>query len=143
MTNAPGSRPFPPVAELRKAGMTVFSGNDNIRDSWWPYGDGDMLNRATTIGYRSGFYTDEELAAVFDVITDAGAKALKDTVSKRCEGRFCDAQGRACSSCRCESPARPLCLQGWQASGAQWPRAQIKEWVDVLLQTSCLFEMQA
>jgi cytosine deaminase len=77
MTNAPGSRPFPPVAELRKAGVTVFSGNDNIRDSWWPYGDGDMLNRATTIGYRSGFYTDDELTIAFDVITDGGAKALR------------------------------------------------------------------
>jgi cytosine/creatinine deaminase len=77
MTNAPGSRPFPPVAELRRAGVTVFSGNDNIRDSWWPYGDGDMLNRATMIGYRSGFYTDEELMVAFDVVTEAGAKALR------------------------------------------------------------------
>jgi cytosine/creatinine deaminase len=77
MTNAPGSRPFPPVATLRQAGVTVFSGNDNIRDSWWPYGDGDMLNRANMIGYRSGFYTDEELLAAFDVVTEAGAKALR------------------------------------------------------------------
>ena len=77
MTNAPGSRPFPPVAALRRAGVTVFSGNDNIRDSWWPYGDGDMLNRATTIGYRSGFYTDDELLIAFDMITEAGAKALR------------------------------------------------------------------
>ncbi len=77
MTNAPGSRPFPPVAMLRKTGVTVFSGNDNIRDSWWPYGDGDMLGRAMMIGYRSGFYTDEELAIAFDMITAAGAKALR------------------------------------------------------------------
>jgi cytosine deaminase len=77
MTNAPGSRPFPPIAVLRQAGVTVFSGNDNIRDSWWPYGDGDMLNRATTIGYRSGFYTDEELRVAFDMVTGAGAKALR------------------------------------------------------------------
>jgi cytosine/creatinine deaminase len=77
MTNAPGSRPFPPVALLREAGVVVFSGNDNIRDSWWPYGDGDMLSRATTIGYRSGFNTDAELAAAFDVVTAAGAKALR------------------------------------------------------------------
>ena len=77
MTNAPGSRPFPPVATLRKAGVTVCSGNDNIRDSWWPYGDGDMLGRAMMIGYRSGFYTDEELAIAFDMITTAGAKALR------------------------------------------------------------------
>ena len=77
MTNAPGSRPFPPVALLRDAGVTVFSGNENIRDSWWPYGDGDMLGRATTIGYRSGFYTDDELKIAFDVVTEAGARALR------------------------------------------------------------------
>lgn len=36
-----------------------------------------MLNRATTIGYRSGFYTDDELLIAFDMITEAGAKALR------------------------------------------------------------------
>lgn len=77
MTNAPGAHSFPPVAALRAEGVTVFSGSDNIRDSWWPYGDGDMLNRAMMIGYRSGFYTDDELAMAFDVVTAAGAKALR------------------------------------------------------------------
>ncbi len=77
MTNAPGANNFPPVALLREAGVTVFSGSDNIRDSWWPYGDGDMLGRAMMIGYRSGFYTDEELEAAFDVVTSAGARALR------------------------------------------------------------------
>lgn len=77
MTNAPGANPFPPVKALRAAGVTVFSGNDNIRDSWWPYGDGDMLNRAMLIGYRSGFYTDEDLAVAFDLVTAAGARALQ------------------------------------------------------------------
>lgn len=76
MTNAPGDHAFPPVALLRAEGVTVFSGSDNIRDSWWPYGDGDMLSRAMMIGYRSGFYTDDDLAAAFDVVTSAGAKAL-------------------------------------------------------------------
>lgn len=77
MTNAPGNHNFPPVALLRHEGVTVFSGSDNIRDSWWPYGDGDMLHRAEIIGYRSGFYTDEELAAAFEIVTAAGAKALR------------------------------------------------------------------
>jgi cytosine/adenosine deaminase-related metal-dependent hydrolase len=77
MTNAPGARSFPPILALRNAGVTVFSGNDNIRDSWWPYGDGDMLRRATTLGYRSGFNIDEELRVAFDVVTEAGAKALR------------------------------------------------------------------
>jgi cytosine deaminase len=76
MTNAPGSHAFPPVAALRAAGVTVFGGSDNIRDSWWPYGDGDMLNRANMIGYRSGFYEDRELEDAFDVVTHAGATAL-------------------------------------------------------------------
>jgi cytosine deaminase len=77
MTNAPGRRPFPPVALLREAGVTLFGGSDNIRDSWWPYGDGDMLGRANMIGYRSGFNTDDELRIAFDVVTEAGAKALR------------------------------------------------------------------
>ena len=77
MTNAPGSYSFPPVAILRQAGATVFSGSDNIRDSWWPYGDGDMLGRANMIGYRSGFYEDHQLDMAFDIVTNGGAKALR------------------------------------------------------------------
>ncbi|SNB76648.1 cytosine deaminase [Arboricoccus pini] len=76
MTNAPGNHPFPPVLPLRQEGVTVFSGNDNIRDAWWPYGDGDMLRRANMIGYRSGFYTDDELEVALDLATDAAAEAL-------------------------------------------------------------------
>jgi cytosine/creatinine deaminase len=77
MTNAPGAHAFPPVSELAKAGVTVFSGNDNIRDSWWPYGDGDMLGRAMIVGYRSGFYTDETLSLAFDMISSNAAKAMR------------------------------------------------------------------
>ena len=77
MTNAPGARPFPPVKVLRAAGVTVFGGCDNIRDSWWPYGDGDMLGRAMMIGYRSGFNTDEDLSLAFDIVTAGGARALR------------------------------------------------------------------
>lgn len=76
MTNAPGDHAFPPVALLRSEGVNVFSGSDNIRDSWWPFGDGDMLSRASIIAYRSGFYTDKQLSTAFDLITSAGAKAL-------------------------------------------------------------------
>ena len=76
MTNAPGDRPFPPVLRLRAAGVRVFAGNDNIRDAWWPYGNGDMLQRAMLIGYRSGFYTDDELLVALDMITSAGAAVI-------------------------------------------------------------------
>jgi cytosine deaminase len=76
MTNAPGDHPFPPVLQLRETGVTVFAGNDDIRDSWWPYGDADMLERAMLVGYRSGFLTDEELGVAFDMVTGSAAQAL-------------------------------------------------------------------
>jgi cytosine deaminase len=76
MTNAPGAHAFPPVLILHEAGVNVFSGNDNIRDSWWPFGDGDLLERAMIIGYRSGFYTDAELALALEMVTSHGAMAL-------------------------------------------------------------------
>lgn len=76
MTNAPGHHPFPPVLALREAGVTVFAGNDDIRDAWWPYGDGDMLERAMMIGYRSGFNTDDELKFAFDMVTQVPASVL-------------------------------------------------------------------
>lgn len=76
MTNAPGDRAFPPVLALLAAGVRVFTGNDNIQDSWWPYGNGDMLQRAMLIGYRSGFYTDADLLTALDLATHAGAAVL-------------------------------------------------------------------
>lgn len=76
MTNAPGNHPFPPVLEMQQMGVNVFAGSDNVRDAWWPYGDADMLRRAAMIGYRSGFYTDQELEIGFDLATTSAAKAL-------------------------------------------------------------------
>ncbi|WP_236001820.1 amidohydrolase [Paraburkholderia elongata] len=76
MTNAPGDRAFPPILQLRAAGVRVFTGNDNIQDAWWPYGNGDMLQRAMLVGYRSGFYTDEALRVALDMATEAGAAVL-------------------------------------------------------------------
>ncbi|SAK91411.1 amidohydrolase family protein [Caballeronia ptereochthonis] len=76
MTNAPGDRAFPPILRLRAAGVRVFTGNDNIQDTWWPYGNGDMLQRAMLVGYRSGFYTDDELLVALHMATEAGAAVL-------------------------------------------------------------------
>ncbi|MEO1354007.1 MAG: amidohydrolase family protein [Cyanobacteria bacterium J06635_15] len=76
LTNAPGNQAFPPIQILRDAGVTVFAGSDNIRDAWWPFGDGDMLERAMIIAYRSSFCTDELLRIPFEMATQAGAEAL-------------------------------------------------------------------
>lgn len=76
LTNAPGDHPFPPILRLRAAGVNVFAGNDNIRDAWWPYGNADMLQRAMLIGYRSGFYSDEDLNLALAMATSAGAAVM-------------------------------------------------------------------
>ena len=76
MTNAPGVGPMPPVLRLHAAGVTVFAGSDNIRDAWWPYGDGDMLDRAHTIGYRQGFFTNDDLEHAFAMAGEIPARVL-------------------------------------------------------------------
>lgn len=75
MTNGPVGC-VPPVLQLRAAGVTVFCGSDNIRDAWWPFGNGDQLERATIVAYQSGWRTDEELATAYELIGCAAAAAL-------------------------------------------------------------------
>ena len=76
MSNAPGDHPFPPLRALHDAGVRVFAGNDNIRDCWWPYGNGDLLQRAMLLGYRSGFYTDADLLLALDMVTTHAAQVI-------------------------------------------------------------------
>ena len=76
MTNGPGPVPMPPVKRLVAAGVTVFSGSDNIRDAWSPYGNGDMLERVAIIGYRQGLFADEDLELAFGFATSAAARVL-------------------------------------------------------------------
>ncbi|MER7948518.1 amidohydrolase family protein [Streptomyces sp. NPDC096079] len=75
MTNGP-SGPVPPVLRLREHGVRVFAGSDNIRDTWWPYGTADMLERATIIGLRTGLMTDPELSFAASLVTGEAAAAL-------------------------------------------------------------------
>lgn len=75
LTNGPAGT-MPPVLRLRDHGVRVFAGSDNIRDAWWPYGTGDMLERATIIGLEGGLMTDDELGYTASLITDSAATVL-------------------------------------------------------------------
>ena len=75
-THGGGASPLPPLKRLREAGVAVFAGSDNIRDTWSPFGNGDMLERAMLVAWRAGFRTDEDLEAALDLATNAGAAAL-------------------------------------------------------------------
>ncbi len=65
-THGGGASPLPPVKKLRERGVEVFVGNDDVRDTWGPYGNGDLLIRAMLLSWRSGFRTDGDLAIAFD-----------------------------------------------------------------------------
>ncbi len=77
MTTAPPSRPAPAVKRLLQAGVRVCSGSDGIRDTWGPYGNADMLERAMFIGQRNNFRRDDELKLGLDVCTIEGAKVME------------------------------------------------------------------
>lgn len=77
MTTGPASRPAPPVKRLVDAGVRVCSGSDGIRDTWGPYGNADMLERAMFVGLRNNFRRDDELAIALDVCTTHGARVME------------------------------------------------------------------
>ncbi len=77
MTTGPASRPAPPVKRLLEAGVRVCSGSDGIRDTWGPYGNADMLERAMFVGLRNNFRRDDEMRLALEVCTTQGAKVME------------------------------------------------------------------
>jgi cytosine deaminase len=73
-TTAPASTPVPSLAACRAADVTIFGGNDGIRDTWTPYARPDMLDRAMHIGLRNALRRDDELIWALDCVTDAAAR---------------------------------------------------------------------
>lgn len=90
MTTAPASRPAPPVKKLLAAGVRVCSGSDGIRDTWGPYGNADMLERAMFVGLRNNFRRDDELRLALDVCTTEGAKVMEIADYGLSEGKAAD-----------------------------------------------------
>ncbi|MCX7384592.1 MAG: amidohydrolase family protein [Alphaproteobacteria bacterium] len=70
------SRPVPPLLRARAAGVVVGTGSDGIRDTWGPYGDADILERAKILGMRNNLRHDTEVEQALDVCTHGGAKMM-------------------------------------------------------------------
>ena len=71
-TVAPGTREPLPLESLRAAGVPVGLGQDGIRDYWSPYGNGDLLERAWQLAYRSGYRRDELVELCVDAASRGG-----------------------------------------------------------------------
>ena len=76
VTHGGGASPLPPVKKLRERGVEVFTGNDDVRDTWSPYGNGDLLVRAMLLSWRSGFRADGDLAIAFDCASAAARRVF-------------------------------------------------------------------
>ncbi len=77
MTTGAASRPVPPLKRLAEAGVVVCTGSDGIRDTWGPYGNGDMLQRAMFLGLRNNLRRDDEVALALAACTTGGAAAMQ------------------------------------------------------------------
>ncbi|HBM61967.1 MAG TPA: cytosine deaminase [Citreicella sp.] len=77
VTTAPASAPVPLVKELRAAGILTGAGSDGIRDTWGPYGNADMLERAMFIGLRNNLRRDDEVELALDICTFGGAAIME------------------------------------------------------------------
>lgn len=75
LTTAPSSTTVPPLKTCMDKGVTLFGGNDGVRDTWTPYGSPDMLERAMLIAMRYGLRRDDGLAIAFDCVSTTAARA--------------------------------------------------------------------
>lgn len=74
-TGAP-SATVPSVKRLRAAGVRVGAGCDGIRDTWGPWGQPDMIDRATIIGMKNGFRSDRDLQLALEIVSQGGADVM-------------------------------------------------------------------
>lgn len=79
LTTAPPSRDTPSLKRLHSAGVRFGAGVDGFRDTWGPYGNGDMLERAMLLGMKNNLRRDDEIVMALDVCTTGGAAAMDRT----------------------------------------------------------------
>ena len=63
------------IAEFRAAGVNVCFGQDCVKDGFYPFGRGDMLEVALISAHAAHLTTREDLAFALDAVTEAPARA--------------------------------------------------------------------
>lgn len=75
-TGAP-SATVPSIMRLKQAGVRVGAGCDGIRDTWGPWGQPDMLDRAKIVGMKNGLRSDHELEHLLHIVSQGGADVMR------------------------------------------------------------------
>lgn len=73
-TSAPSYRNTPSIRRAREAGVLLFAGNDNVRDSWNPANAPDMRERAEAVALKNDLRRDDEVAWALETVTTLGAQ---------------------------------------------------------------------
>lgn len=120
-TGAP-SVAVPSVMRLKDAGIRVGGGCDGIRDTWGPWGQPDMLDRARIIGMKNGLRKDTELEHVLHIVSQGGADVMRLEGYGLREGCHADLTlltGETLAHAVVDVAPRPLVIKGGRVSARQ------------------------
>jgi cytosine/creatinine deaminase len=116
------------IGELRAAGVNVFFGQDCVKDGFYPFGRGSMLEVALISAHAAHLTTHADLDFVLRAITDAPAHAMRSSDYGLREGGLADLQLLPVSSWSEALRTQPLPEKVWfrgRLVAANTVRAQI------------------
>ncbi|MBD9541466.1 amidohydrolase family protein [Ensifer sp. ENS04] len=76
MTKGGASGAAPPVMELTDMGVNLCSGSGGVRDTFSPFGNADMLDRAAIVAQRNDFRREEDIGLALSLCTYGGARMM-------------------------------------------------------------------
>ncbi|OWJ68174.1 amidohydrolase family protein [Inquilinus limosus] len=120
-TGAP-SATVPSIMRLKQAGVRVGAGCDGIRDTWGPWGQPDMLDRARVVGMKNGLRQDHELEHVLHVVSQGGADVMRLEGYGLRQGDRADLTllaGETLAHAVVEVAPRPLVVKGGRVTARQ------------------------
>ncbi|GLS29084.1 cytosine deaminase [Mesorhizobium albiziae] len=113
-TGAP-SATVPSIMRLKQAGVRVGAGCDGIRDTWGPWGQPDMLDRAKVVGMKNGLRSDHELEHVLNIVSQGGADVMRIEgygLAEGCNADLTLLAGETLAHAVVEVAPRPLVVKG-------------------------------
>lgn len=116
-TVATPSRPVPLAEDLRAAGVVLCAGSDGIRDTWGPYGNADMLERAMLLGLRNNLRADADVEYAFWCCSGGGARVMGldgHGLSKGCRADIVLVEAETVTHAVVSHPPRRLVLKAGQ-----------------------------
>lgn len=113
-TGAP-SATVPSIMRLKEAGIRVGAGCDGIRDTWGPWGQPDMLDRAKVVGMKNGLRSDNDLAHVLHIVSQGGADVMRIEgygLAEGCNADLTLLTGETLAHAVVDVAPRPLVVKG-------------------------------